>query len=126
MSESRSFRGSKRKIIYAQCDGECFFCHKIVKFKEMHVDHLIAWKRGGATTYQNGVVSCVLCNRLKRDKTHIQFIKEYGGCVYRVSRTRIERFVRCHGFTKNGLRCKKAAQKSSRQTLYCPDHNSSS
>jgi len=53
-------------------------CKKKMKISEMEGDHCVAWTHGGETTYENLVMLCVECNRMKGSKEWDEFQKIYG------------------------------------------------
>ena len=53
-------------------------CKKKMKISEMEGDHCVAWTHGGETTYENLVMLCVECNRMKGSKEWDEFLKIYG------------------------------------------------
>ncbi len=57
---------SKRNILVR--DGfKCAYCGR--NNKKLTIDHIIPKSRGGRTTFENCVSSCLLCNNKKSDKT---------------------------------------------------------
>jgi 5-methylcytosine-specific restriction endonuclease McrA len=47
-------------------DGpRCVYCGEDLDNQEIHLDHVIAESRGGATTYENLQVTCGKCNLAK-------------------------------------------------------------
>lgn len=49
--------------------GVCYFCEKRFPREELTMEHLIPLSRGGRSTKKNIVVSCKLCNSLKKNLT---------------------------------------------------------
>ena len=54
-------------ILYKNQKGKCWWCSKPLKNK-YEIDHRIPIARGGKDDRKNIVLSCVACNRSKRDK----------------------------------------------------------
>lgn len=52
-------------------------CKKKMKFSDMEGDHCVAWTHGGETTFENLIMLCVECNRMKGSKKWEDFLKEY-------------------------------------------------
>jgi len=110
--------------IFKASSGKCFYCRKKLSYQNFekgdrgawHADHVRAYGNGGLTTFENGRASCHNCNIKKSDSTHHAFIKKHGG------KNGVSKFVRCHGFLKNGKVCSNKAQVTSRQTMYCRRH----
>lgn len=59
-----------------QSRKHCFWCDKIVKDKDLNIDHLYPLAKGGTNNINNLVVSCGLCNRRKHAKHPEQFMNE--------------------------------------------------
>lgn len=59
-----------------QSRKHCFWCDKIVKDKDLNIDHLYPLAKGGTNNIDNLVVSCGLCNRKKHAKHPEQFLEE--------------------------------------------------
>lgn len=49
--------------------GVCYHCEQRFSRDELTMDHLIPLSRGGRSTKKNIVVSCKLCNSLKKNLT---------------------------------------------------------
>lgn len=58
-----------RLNIYARDDNTCQYCGRTVPRSELNLDHVIPRSRGGATTWENVVCSCVPCNLKKGGRT---------------------------------------------------------
>ncbi|AVR98215.1 NBR1-Ig-like domain-containing protein [Pseudoduganella armeniaca] len=71
---ARSYTTKERQMIYERAGGKCEYCGKDVQMKSsgkadsMEADHMVSWKNGGKTTMENGVSSCLTCNRSKSSK----------------------------------------------------------
>ena len=57
-----------RKNIYEHYGYKCCYCGKKFPTSELNLDHVIPRSRGGKTTWDNIVTSCVRCNIKKGDK----------------------------------------------------------
>lgn len=58
---------ARTKIIRRQ-SSECFYCERILRDREIRMDHLVPKSKGGAHTHENRVASCVRCDRRKRNR----------------------------------------------------------
>jgi 5-methylcytosine-specific restriction endonuclease McrA len=47
----------------------CVYCGKAPIGRDLHLDHVMPWSRGGDSMPSNLVVSCANCNLSKGDKT---------------------------------------------------------
>lgn len=54
-----------RQNIYLRDNNACQFCGKKFSRSDLNLDHVIPRSRGGKTTWENVVTSCVNCNRQK-------------------------------------------------------------
>ncbi len=54
-----------RKNIYERDGSRCQYCGKRFETKDLTLDHVVPLARGGKTTWENIVCSCVPCNTLK-------------------------------------------------------------
>lgn len=52
--------------VYEKYDGRCAYCGKKIEYKDMQVDHLEAYWKGGADEMSNYMPSCRQCNHYKR------------------------------------------------------------
>ncbi len=51
--------------IYARDDSTCQYCGRRLPRSELNLDHVLPRSRGGSTTWENVVCSCVACNLRK-------------------------------------------------------------
>ena len=51
--------------IYARDDSTCQYCGQRLPRSELNLDHVMPRSRGGSTTWENVVCSCVACNLRK-------------------------------------------------------------
>ena len=117
-----SFTVYEATEIFKACEGECFYCSKKLTFIHRkkgyrgawHTDHLVPVSKGGTTEITNGVAACIHCNLKKSSFSQFQFIKTFGG------NNGIATRVRCHGFRKDGRRCKYFVYDTKRR--YCRLH----
>lgn len=58
-----------RKNVYLRDKGKCQYCRVKVTLSEFTYDHVLPRSRGGKTTWENIVVSCLPCNQKKGDRT---------------------------------------------------------
>lgn len=60
-----------RRNVFLRDDHVCQYCHKEFSTHELNLDHVIPRNKGGPTTWENIVTSCIRCNSRKGDKlTH--------------------------------------------------------
>ena len=108
----RNISEGKRKIVFAFCDGECFYCREKLKFflrkgdGAWEVDHMHPFPRDGLSTYFNLAAACTTCNSEKGGSTP----KEFGS-------------RRCEGFTGGNMRCKENIAEG--KIYYCRYHGPS-
>ncbi len=55
--------------IYARDDSTCQYCGRRFPRSELNLDHVVPRSRGGSTTWENVVCSCVGCNLRKGGRT---------------------------------------------------------
>ncbi|PIE72972.1 MAG: HNH endonuclease [Deltaproteobacteria bacterium] len=53
--------------------GRCFYCNKVVPYREITMDHLLPISRGGRSTKENLVPSCKSCNSLKKSMMPLEW-----------------------------------------------------
>jgi 5-methylcytosine-specific restriction endonuclease McrA len=58
-----------RSNVYARDDDTCQYCARRFRRAELNLDHVVPRSRGGATTWENVVCSCVPCNLRKGGRT---------------------------------------------------------
>lgn len=63
------FESFTRQNVYDRDGGKCMYCGEHVSRNKFTFDHVIPKSRGGKTTWQNIVVSCLKCNSKKDNKT---------------------------------------------------------
>lgn len=56
--------------------GECYYCQKAFKPKELTMDHIVPLARGGRSSKGNIVASCKECNNKKKTMLPIEW-EEY-------------------------------------------------
>ena len=57
-----------RANIYARDEHTCQYCAKIFSEAELNLDHVMPRDKGGRTTWENIVTSCIRCNTRKANK----------------------------------------------------------
>ncbi len=57
-----------RQSLYERDSSTCQYCGKIGQLKDLNLDHIIPRERGGRTTWENVVTSCIKCNSRKANK----------------------------------------------------------
>lgn len=67
-----------RKKILKRDGFKCYYCGCVVTMENAHIDHLIAWSKGGKTTFRNLVASCRRCNLDKKalSPNHFDYLCE--------------------------------------------------
>jgi 5-methylcytosine-specific restriction endonuclease McrA len=58
-----------RHNIFERDRNTCQYCGKIFDRKDLNLDHVIPRDRGGPTTWENIVCSCIRCNTHKANRT---------------------------------------------------------
>lgn len=58
-----------RYNIYARDNNTCQYCGKKYPKRQLNLDHVIPRSRGGKSTWENVVCSCLKCNRKKGGRT---------------------------------------------------------
>jgi hypothetical protein len=71
---------STRNHVRNSTNGVCFYCRRPFNEKErqtqMHVDHYVAWSKGGSNLLPNLVPACSTCNLRKNDMIATRFTKK--------------------------------------------------
>jgi 5-methylcytosine-specific restriction endonuclease McrA len=69
-------KSHKRKVIrftrvdlFARDEGRCQYCEKQLTKEISTIDHVVPRSRGGATSWENCVISCADCNGKKGSRT---------------------------------------------------------
>jgi 5-methylcytosine-specific restriction endonuclease McrA len=58
--------------IYARDDNTCQYCGRHFRRADLNLDHVVPRSRGGSTTWENVVCSCVSCNLRKGGRTPVE------------------------------------------------------
>ena len=58
-----------RENVYARDNGKCQYCQKRITRADATYDHVVPRSKGGKTTWDNIVISCVKCNQDKGGRT---------------------------------------------------------
>jgi 5-methylcytosine-specific restriction endonuclease McrA len=58
-----------RRNLFARDNFQCQFCGKSFPASQLSLDHVVPRSRGGQTTWENVVCSCLRCNSRKGDRT---------------------------------------------------------
>jgi len=58
-----------RHNIFERDENRCQYCGKVFDRKDLNLDHVNPRERGGPTTWENIVCSCIPCNTRKANKT---------------------------------------------------------
>lgn len=57
-----------RRNVYLRDASRCQYCGRTLPMAELNLDHVIPVSRGGATSWENVVSSCISCNTRKRNR----------------------------------------------------------
>ena len=57
-----------RHNIFARDKHTCQYCSKVFDVRELNLDHVVPRDKGGRTTWENLVTSCIRCNTRKGNK----------------------------------------------------------
>ena len=57
-----------RQNLLERDEYKCQYCGKNFPIKELNMDHVIPRDRGGSTTWENVVISCIRCNSRKSNR----------------------------------------------------------
>jgi len=68
-----------RHNIFERDSNTCQYCGRVFERRDLNIDHVIPRDRGGATTWENVVCSCIPCNTRKGNRTP----SEAGMCLIR-------------------------------------------
>ena len=66
-TNDKVYRFNKQNLLERD-DYSCQYCGKKMPVKELNMDHVIPRDRGGNTTWENIVISCVTCNSKKSNR----------------------------------------------------------
>ena len=58
-----------RKNIYLRDKNRCQYCGRRFRTEELNLDHVVPVSRGGRSTWENVVCSCIRCNIRKANRT---------------------------------------------------------
>lgn len=58
-----------RHNIYLRDDNTCQYCAKRLPRSELNLDHVVPRSKGGSTSWENVVCSCIPCNLRKANRT---------------------------------------------------------
>jgi 5-methylcytosine-specific restriction endonuclease McrA len=58
-----------RHNIFERDQNTCQYCGKVFDRKDLNLDHVVPRDRGGPTTWENIVCSCIPCNTRKSNRT---------------------------------------------------------
>jgi len=61
-----------RQSIFERDNLTCQYCNKKFDRKDLNLDHVLPRDKGGLTSWENIVCSCITCNSKKGNKTPIQ------------------------------------------------------
>jgi 5-methylcytosine-specific restriction endonuclease McrA len=87
-----------RHNIFERDSNTCQYCGVLFERRDLNIDHVIPRDRGGATTWENVVCSCIPCNTRKGNRTPSEASMKL---VRRPKRPKWRPFVQV-SFTKTG------------------------
>jgi len=58
-----------RRNLFARDDHRCQYCGQVLPANQLSFDHVVPRSRGGTTSWENVVASCVKCNTKKGGRT---------------------------------------------------------
>lgn len=58
-----------RHNVFERDKQQCQYCKKVMDRRDLNLDHVIPRDRGGTTTWENIVCSCIRCNTRKGNRT---------------------------------------------------------
>src|SRR5256886_10001076 len=61
-----------RNNIFERDKNPCQYCGKVFDRKDLNLDHVVPRDRGGPTSWENIVCSCIACNTLKANHTPLE------------------------------------------------------
>jgi 5-methylcytosine-specific restriction endonuclease McrA len=61
-----------RHNIFERDRNTCQYCGRVFERKDLNLDHVIPRDRGGPTSWENIVCSCIECNTLKANRTPLE------------------------------------------------------
>lgn len=67
MSYFTQNRARIRRILWADQEGRCAYCHDYLLFSQTTIDHVVPRAAGGTNKRENLVVACTGCNKRKAD-----------------------------------------------------------
>ncbi len=65
----KGFANLNRRNLYVRDNDTCQYCSKKLKRNELNIDHVLPKSRGGGTSWENLVISCIHCNAKKDNMT---------------------------------------------------------
>ena len=77
---------AERIEVYEKYGGRCAYCGEHIDYKDMQVDHLEAYWKGGADEMENYMPSCRQCNHYKRGNSLEGFRKLIEDIPYKLER----------------------------------------
>jgi len=61
-----------RHNIFERDKNMCQYCGRVFERKDLNLDHVVPRDRGGPTTWENIVCSCIPCNTRKSNRTPVE------------------------------------------------------
>lgn len=61
-----------RHNVFERDQNTCQYCGKIFERRDLNLDHVVPRDRGGPTTWENIVCSCIPCNTRKANRTPVE------------------------------------------------------
>jgi len=57
-----------RRNLFLHYNWSCCYCNRKLPSNQLNLDHVLPKSRGGKTTWENVVVSCISCNKRKANR----------------------------------------------------------
>ena len=61
-----------RHNIFERDQNKCQYCGQVFDRKDLNLDHVVPRDRGGSTTWENIVCSCITCNTCKANRSPLE------------------------------------------------------
>ncbi len=70
----KALGNGKRKQLYQEQGGRCFYCDEPITLEQSTFDHKIPQSRGGKDGKYNLVIACFPCNKERGTMNHLVFL----------------------------------------------------
>lgn len=78
----RRFSMEERKQIFHKFGGRCAYCGRLMRYNDMHIDHITPFSRNGEDKVENLFPSCKDCDTVKGSLTPSEFRKKLQNMSY--------------------------------------------